>query len=149
MPAIMKKPVFAFIAVAAITAQQLGAQGFEFEELETGDAIMEMVEQRFGANSEIEVIRMSTTDRHGNTVDRRILSIIQRDPAGDYSYMIRFIDPADIRGVTLVTREQGAGESEQFLYLPAMGQIKPIKGSGKSGNFMGTDFTFEDLRKFR
>jgi len=153
----MYKQLLAYLAILLICIQQLAAQGggrlgsgkygFDFEELETGDAIMELVEQRFAAISEIEVIKMSITDNNGGTTERRFLSIIQRDPAGNYSYMIRFLDPPDIRGVTLVTREQGAGESEQFLYLPAMGQIKPIKGSGKSGSFMGTDFSFEDLRK--
>ena len=153
----MNKSLFALLAIISISIQQLGAQGggrlgggkygFEFEELETGDAIMELVEQRFAAVSEIEVIKMAITDSSGVTSERRFLSIIQRDPAGNYSYLIRFLDPPDIQGVTLVTRDQGAGESEQYLYLPALGQIRSIKGAGKANSFMGTDFSFEDLRK--
>ena len=109
---------------------------------------MEAVEQRFAADSEIGLFNISVTDKNGGKSERRLLSIVQRDPAGNYSYLIRFLAPENIRGVTLVTREQGAGESEQFLYLPARGgEVTHIEGSNKSVPFMGTDFSYEDLRR--
>ena len=149
----MKKQQFAYLAIVLISIQQLGAPpksfDFEFQEMDTGDKIMEEVERRFAANSEIELIKMVIKDGNGNEIGetKRFLSIIARDPAGNYSYLIRFLEPESIRGVTLVTREQGAGEAEQFLYMPGLGQVRHIKGSGKSGSFMGTDFSYEDLRK--
>ena len=38
-------------------------------------------------------------------------------------------------------------EDDQWLYMPAYGQkLKRIAGGNKKGYFMGTDFSYEDLR---
>lgn len=115
----------------------------------SGDKIMSLVEESHASDSEIEIIKMTTVDNAGNTQNRKILSCIKRDPTGNYNYMIRFLEPEEIRGVSLLTKEQPAGEAEQYLYLPALGEVRRIQGNQKSKPFMGTDFTFEDLRKER
>ncbi len=120
--------------------------GFKVKELEDADAIMTKATKNLAVNSEIGLIQVSTTTNDGTVNQRRILSIVQKDPAGNFSYVVRFLSPDDVAGVTLLTRETGNGGSEQYLYLPALGKIREIKGSQKSSNFMGTDFSFEDLR---
>lgn len=126
--------------------------GFRAAEFMSGDKIMAMVEERHASDSEVEVIKVVTTDRSGNTQERKIMSIIARDPAGNYRYLIRFLEPEMIKGVTLLTIEHTGAESDQYLFLPAMGptgEVRKIQGTQKSQSFMGTDFTFEDLRKER
>lgn len=121
--------------------------GFKVQEMESADAIMAKVTQNLATQSEIGLVLITTTTNDGNVSQRRLLSIIRKDPAGNFSYMIRFLAPDDVKDVTLLTRETGDGESDQFLYLPALGKVREIKGNQKSSYFMGTDFTFEDLRK--
>lgn len=140
-------PLKALLLLVGSLALAHGLSGFKFQELETADSIMAKVSQTHAVDSEIGLIQMSTTTNDGSVSQRRLLSIVRRDPAGNYSYIIRFIAPEDVKGVTLLTRETGNGDSEQYLYLPALGKVKEIKGSQKSSYFMGTDFTFEDLRK--
>ncbi len=109
---------------------------------------MDKVKSHHLADTEIELIRMAVIDSEGNTQTREFLSLIKADKEGNLSYLIRFLSPSDIRGVSLLTVESSdSGESEQYLYLPALGQPRSITGNQKAGYFMGSDFTFEDLRK--
>lgn len=121
--------------------------GFKFQELETADSIMSEVAKSHTMDSEIGLLQIITTTNDGSVTQRKLLSIIRKDPAGNYSYIIRFLSPENVKNVTLLTRDLGGGLSEQYLYLPALGKVKEIQGSQKASYFMGTDFTFEDLRK--
>jgi len=65
-------------------------------------------------------------------------------PNGDKS-LIEFISPADVKGTKLLTYEQIEGDDEQWLYLPALKRVKRIASSNKSGSFMGSEFSYEDI----
>ena len=46
-----------------------------------------------------------------------------------------------------MTWQQQSREDDQWLYMPALGEkLKRIAGGGKKNYFMGTDFSYEDLR---
>lgn len=59
--------------------------------------------------------------------------------------MIRFQEPEDIRGTSLLTWEQKGRADDQWIYLPALKQTKRIAGSERRGNFVGSDLSYEDL----
>jgi len=59
--------------------------------------------------------------------------------------LLRFTFPADMKGATLLTHEQGDGDDDQWLYLPAVKRIKRIATTNQSGSFMGSEFAYEDL----
>ncbi len=59
--------------------------------------------------------------------------------------LIRFLKPPDVRGIGFLNWNYRNGKNEQWLYLPALGRVKRIAGRARSGSFMGTDFTYEDL----
>ena len=40
---------------------------------------------------------------------------------------------------------KGNGAIDQYIFLPDIGQVTKISGDSKSGYFLGSDFTFEDL----
>ena len=61
--------------------------------------------------------------------------------------LITFTGPADIKGTALLTWEQNDREDDQWLYVPGIGKMQRIAGSGKKKYFMGTDFTFADLER--
>lgn len=61
--------------------------------------------------------------------------------------LIRFTKPADVKGTGFLSwdyREAGKYD-DQWLYLPELGKVKRVQVGQKSGRFMGTDFTYEDL----
>lgn len=60
--------------------------------------------------------------------------------------LVRFAAPRDVEGTGLLTWEARDGNDDQWLYLPATRKPKRIAASGKKNRFMGTDFSYEDLR---
>jgi outer membrane lipoprotein-sorting protein len=63
---------------------------------------------------------------------------------GDKSMMV-FHTPKDIKGTSLLTWSHVAKTGDQWLYLPALKRVKRIASSNKSGPFMGSEFSYEDL----
>jgi Outer membrane lipoprotein-sorting protein len=56
-----------------------------------------------------------------------------------------FLEPADVRGTVMLTFEKSFGSDEQWLYLPAYKRTKKINAENKSGSFLGTEFSWEDI----
>ncbi|MEO0794022.1 MAG: outer membrane lipoprotein-sorting protein [Verrucomicrobiota bacterium] len=121
--------------------------GFRKVAYKSGPEIMEEVANRHTADTELELIKLVVVDEEGNTQVREMLSVFSQDDHGDASYMIRFLSPADVKGITLLTNDAKSEEPEQWFYMPALGQARKIAGDNRGGYFMGSDFTFEDLRK--
>ncbi len=60
--------------------------------------------------------------------------------------LIRFQHPADVKGTGFLMWEySGDKDDDQWLYLPALGKVKRIAARDKGENFMGSDFTYEDI----
>lgn len=53
--------------------------------------------------------------------------------------------PKDVRGIGLLTHAFDHEEDQQWLYFPAVKRVKRIASSGKSGPFMGSEFSYEDF----
>jgi hypothetical protein len=63
---------------------------------------------------------------------------------GDKS-LIQFLYPLDIKDTKLLTLEQRGEDNKQWLYLPALKRVKRISSSNKSGSFMASEFSYEDI----
>ena len=61
--------------------------------------------------------------------------------------LIRFTSPADIEGTGFLSIEKSEGETDQFLYLPALRRTRRIVSSQKSNRFVNSDFTYEDMER--
>lgn len=115
---------------------------------ESATAIFREVERRQrDAGTEEAKIRMEITAATGRTRIRRLL--VRTKSTGDRSTrsMIVFQEPADIRGLSLLTLELPSGD-DQFLYLPSLRRVQRIAGSSRSDRFAGSDFTYEDLASY-
>ncbi|MEM9227953.1 MAG: outer membrane lipoprotein-sorting protein, partial [Verrucomicrobiota bacterium] len=133
--------IFLLIAAVVLTS------GFRKSTFRNGESIMAELKDRQITTSEVELLNMSVIDESGNVEIREFISVIKPDADGKLRYLVRFLSPEEIRGVTLLTLEQTGGGKEQYLYLPAMGQARQITGQQQSGTFMGSDFSFGDLSK--
>jgi hypothetical protein len=65
-------------------------------------------------------------------------------PDGDMSLLV-FNWPGDIRDTGLLTHEHKTRADDQWVFLPADRRIKRIAGSGRSGSFVGSEFTYADM----
>ncbi len=66
---------------------------------------------------------------------------------GDKSLTI-FDEPKDVQGTAFLSFSHAVEPDEQWLYLPALKRVKRIASSNKSGPFMGSEFSYEDLSSF-
>lgn len=59
--------------------------------------------------------------------------------------LITFHFPRDIKGTGLLTFEHVEEGDDQWLYLPALKRVKRIASENKSGSFVGSEFSYEDI----
>ncbi len=59
-----------------------------------------------------------------------------------------FDQPRDVKGTAFLNFSHAIKPDEQWLYLPALKRVKRISSRNKSGPFMGSEFSYEDLSSF-
>ncbi len=123
------------------------ASAFPKREFLSGAEIIERVTQLQTAQTEAELIQMVLVDETGAAQQRQFVTLYRRSEGQLPQFLLRFLQPEEISGVTLLGRPDAAGRLEQFLFLPALGDSRRIDNEGRGGYFMGSDFTFDDLRE--
>lgn len=83
-------------------------------------------------------------------VRSREISLRKKQFDGVKKSLITFSAPKDVAGVAYLAfdhdeKEGEAKESENWLYMPALKKIRRISGSARQDEFMGSDFTYEDI----
>lgn len=63
---------------------------------------------------------------------------------GDKSLM-EFKTPLDVKGTKFLSHEKITRDNDQWLYIPALKRVKRISSKNKSGSFMGSEFSYEDI----
>ena len=93
-------------------------------------------------------LEMILKNQHGQTSSRKMrLKSIEQHNDGDKSLTI-FDSPRDVKGTAFLSFSHTQGNDDQWLYLPALKRVKRISSRNKSGSFMGSEFSFEDLTSF-
>ena len=87
---------------------------------------------------------MTLFDANGDSVERATVQLILEKTDGDKS-IVRFLTPAEIKGVAALTHEHPDSTDDNWLYLPATKRVRRISGANKTASFQGTEFTYEDL----
>lgn len=136
---------FSIISCMVSTASGL----IDSDAAEKGLEIAKEADRRFtGFGDCEEVCTMILQDRRGNKRLRNLrMRILERENEGDFSLTI-FDKPADVKGTAMLTHSHGIDPDDQWLYLPALKRVKRISSQKKSGPFMGSEFSFEDLSPF-
>ncbi len=90
---------------------------------------------------------MTLINASGQKRERLMAMKVLEGKSGDKSLM-EFLSPADVKGTKFLNYEHINKEDDQWLYLPALKRIKRIASKNKSGAFMGSEFSYEDLSAF-
>ena len=99
--------------------------------------------QGFGTDQ--SVMEMVLINAHGDKTTRRMLTeTLEGKDQGDKS-VATFQWPADVKGTKMLTHTKKVGDDQQWLFLPAIKRVKRISSKNKSGSFMGSEFSYEDL----
>lgn len=130
-------------AGVALTSQ--GALAVDASELD-GRGIIDLLTERHEQPYELEIQKMTLTDRAGNTEERELRRYVRKDTDGEFKYLVVFHSPPGVKGVAVLTWQHKDKADDQWLYLPAYKKkMKRIAKGGRKNYFMGTDYTFEDL----
>ncbi len=90
-------------------------------------------------------LTMVLRDRHGRESIRKMrFKVLEVQGDGDKSLFV-FDRPRDVRGTALLTHAHIDTHDDQWLYLPALKRVKRISASRRSGSFMGSEFSYEDM----
>ena len=81
----------------------------------------------------------------GQESRREMLSRSFEVPEDADKTLITFHFPRDIKGTGLLTFEHIEEGDDQWLYLPALKRVKRIASENKSGSFVGSEFSYEDI----
>jgi len=90
-------------------------------------------------------ITMTLKDKNGRESQRTLrVKTLEVDGDGDKTIMT-FDTPRDVRGTAMLTYSHKTGSDDQWIYLPAIKRVKRISSANKTGSFLGSEFTYEDL----
>jgi outer membrane lipoprotein-sorting protein len=87
---------------------------------------------------------LDVTDKDGHTVRKRF-TLRRLGSFGNGKILVRFTDPAEIRGVTLLSINQPGETARQWIYTPATERARSVAPRERSERFAGSDFTYEDI----
>jgi hypothetical protein len=92
------------------------------------------------------VATMQIFDDKGNERVRKIAQIskLTSDEKTE-KRLIRFLEPADVKGTGLLTFDYKEGDDDIWLYMPALRKTRRIVSSDKAKNFMGSEFSYADM----
>ena len=90
-------------------------------------------------------LRMVLKNARGRATERA-LRIRQLEVADDGDKVLVVFDaPGNIRGTALLSHAHPSTPDDQWLFLPALKRTKKIASRNRSGPFVGSEFSFEDL----
>lgn len=89
---------------------------------------------------------MTIIDEKGRERVRKIAQVTKLYDNGDTEKrLIRFLEPADIKGTGLLTFDYKEKDDDLWLYMPALRKTRRIVSTEKAKNFMGSEFTYADM----
>jgi hypothetical protein len=89
-------------------------------------------------------IKLVVDDGHGGMRERRLTAAAVQLP-GEVRRLVRFEEPAEVRGVAFLVVEKDGQSSDRMLYLPSQKRVRRVSGRQGSQSFENTDFAYADL----
>lgn len=111
-----------------------------------GLALAQRLYDRPAGRDASSLVRMIISSRTGQVRERELALFVRDHGGGERWSLMRFSLPTDVKDVGLLTMDHPGDSSEQWLYLPALKQVRRISSTRKGGRFVGSEFFYEDLR---
>jgi outer membrane lipoprotein-sorting protein len=111
----------------------------------TGYDVMKENNKQYDFSTEKNTMTMELINSNGQKRIRSVARFSQKDENKNIQMLIRFLSPADVKGSGYLSIEHSKTDESRYLYLPALKKSRRISTGEDSDNFMGSDFTYEDL----
>lgn len=138
-----------FLSIVCGLVIVLSAQNSQAADV-TAREIMEQVDARNDGDRSVSDMAMTLIDKHGKQ-RQRLMRSFGLDKGDDTYSLMFFLAPADVKDSGFLTYDYKdiSRDDDQWLYLPALKKTKRIAVHDKSGSFMGSDFSYADLTRFK
>lgn len=116
-------------------------------ELPTGDAIAENINARNEGTALARDLKMEMTDRRGKKRVRETRAF-RKYYGTDKRTVIFYLSPKNVKKTAFLTYDYAdkSKDDDQWLYLPALRKVRRISASDRGDYFLGTDFSYEDIK---
>ncbi len=84
-------------------------------------------------------------DNKGNSRIRKFTSASKKYSGGTTKMVMRFLEPADVKGTGILTFDNETGDDDMWIFMPALRKTRRIVSSEKTKSFMGSEFSNADL----
>lgn len=111
------------------------------------DALAKKVYDRPNGRDLAMLGRMVLTEKGRAPRIREYVAYRLEKSNGETANLIRFLSPEDIAGTGLLSVDKAEGDTDQWLYLPALERVRRISSDRKGGRFVGSDLYYEDLQE--
>ncbi len=108
--------------------------------------IVEEAQRRTESKSQRYEGLLQVLDGKGKVADKRWL-FTRLGSHGQSKAVLRFVAPAEVKGVALLIVNHPDRASDQWMWTPALQRERRIALQDRSTRFFGTDFSFEDLEE--
>ena len=139
------KVAFSSLIVAILSYGIIWVDAKAAEPTVNVDDILKKAVQNVYAKAEESTYVMKLIDADGKENARKMKVWFKRDGEEKAKLLIKFSEPADIRGTGLLNIIEKGKQGDQWLYLPAIKKVRRIKGGNEDESFLGSDFTTGDL----
>jgi len=109
----------------------------------SANQIMAKVIDTQKADSAALDLKLTLIEANGTQRERRIQTL-SKTVGDDTSSITVFLSPESVRNTRFLSKEVN-GQTEQYIYLPALKRVKRIASSEEGGSFMGSDFSYADM----
>lgn len=120
----------------------------EPSEAEAYQIMLEAEQRDTGWGDSASDMEMIIRRADGRTIVRAVRTQALEGASGEDKSLLVFDEPKDVRGTAFLTHSFPLKSDNQWIYLPSKKQVKPINSKRKTGRFMGSEFTFEDMAAF-
>ncbi len=92
-------------------------------------------------------VTMTLKNKQGQTSVRKMDVKTLEVPGTGENALIVFSAPADTKGTALLSYsyKDAAKDDDQWLFLPSVKRVKRIASGNKTGSFVGSEFSYEDI----
>jgi hypothetical protein len=90
-------------------------------------------------------VTLTITEKNGAVRTRKVSMVSKSYDDGTEKRMIKFLDPADVRGTAMLIIDNKDTQDDMWIYLPALKRTRRIVSSEKGKSFMSSEFSNADM----
>jgi len=90
-------------------------------------------------------VALTITEKNGAIRTRKLNMITKSYDDGTIKRMVKFLDPADVRGTAMLIIDSKNSQDDMWIYLPALKKTRRIVSTEKGKSFMSSEFSNADM----